>query len=196
MSPEEFHPFDGMKALTDLTLRECDGLTTAGFGELTRLRLVKLSMEYLNWDDAGFSLQALVGSNISDTLDETLVLVSDGAYSVAEDALMRPDDVQLARALASCHKLKSLRIDDPADDLLFGHNGLEGLRAMATGCPLLAEVTLFLTASAIHCLGTHFPKLEKCNIILARPRSTNPPEGYPSVEELRTLYPAVTWVYW
>jgi hypothetical protein len=79
------------------------------------------------------------------------------------------------------------------DKCVFGRNGLDGLQAMATGCPLLAEVEVFLTVPGIHCLGTHFPNLMQCNIINTCEDDEPTPEGFPSNEELQTLYPAVTW---
>lgn len=71
------------------------------------------------------------------------------------------DDVQVATALASGHKLETLLVDwGRGGGCVIGRNGLEGPQAMATGCPLLAEVELYLTVPAVYYLGTHFTNLK------------------------------------
>jgi hypothetical protein len=77
---------------------------------------------------------------------------------------------------------------------MFGRNGLDGLQAMATGCPLLADCTLCLTPACLHYLGTHFANLKKCSMFNGRQVGVTP-KGFPSIEELQTLYPAVKWEY-
>ncbi len=136
----------------------------------------------------GASLQSFVGANISQTLESfTLSVVRGNTTPV--------DDVQVARALASCHNLKTLHVNFGGDRCLFGGNGLDGLQALATGCPLLTEVYAYLTVPGLHYLGTHFTNLKNCWIYNRRVASAAIPEGFPSIEELQTLYPAVTWGY-
>ena len=77
----------------------------------------------------------------------------------------------------------------------FGHNGLSGLEAMAAGCPLLTDLSLQLTASGIHFVGTHFTGLKKCEVLNKREEGAATPAGFPSIEELQILYPAITWAY-
>jgi hypothetical protein len=78
---------------------------------------------------------------------------------------------------------------------VFGRNGLDGLQALATGCPLLASVELFVTVPGLHYLGTHFTNLKKCRVLNWRQARAPTPAGFPSIEELQTLYPAVEWEY-
>jgi hypothetical protein len=82
-----------------------------------------------------------------------------------------------------------------SDGCVFGHNGLDGLQAMATGCPLLADIQLYLTVPGLHYLGTHFSNLKKCHVKNRCVEGTATPQGFPSIEELQTLYPAVEWTY-
>ena len=107
------------------------------------------------------------------------------------------EDIRVAKALASCHNLKKLHLHWGEDSgCVFGHNGLEGLRAMAAGCPLLTEAALCLTARGVHYLGTHCANLKNCEVENSTYREELcSPEGYPSIEELQTLYPAVHWAY-
>ena len=110
------------------------------------------------------------------------------------------DDVQVATALASCHNLKKLVLYFAREGCVFGRNGMDGLQAMATGCPLLADVSLSLTVDGIHCLGKHLPNLKKCRVYSrfvrnSRVVETRTPNGFPSIGELLTLYPAVKWEY-
>jgi hypothetical protein len=105
------------------------------------------------------------------------------------------DDVQVATALASCHNLKILNVYTEGNGGVFGRNGLDGLQAMATGCPLLAVVCLFVTVPGLRYLGTHFSNLKKCHMFNRCVAGAAAPEGFPSIEELQTLYPAVEWTY-
>ena len=73
---------------------------------------------------------------------------------------------------------------------MFGRNGLDGLQAMAAGCPLLADVALELTISGIHFLGTHFTSGKKCWIF----KFSYITKERPSPTELQTLYPAIKWI--
>jgi hypothetical protein len=152
------------------------------------LSLVELSISGFTDEWTGSVLQSFVGSNISQSLEKFTVV-----------AIMDPeaDDVQIAMNLASCRKLSNLSFRWGYDGrgCVFGHSGLEGLQAMATGCPLLADVSMFLTLPALHYIGTHFSNLERCKILNECLPDTPTPEGFPSVEELETLYPAVEWSY-
>jgi hypothetical protein len=191
LSVSAFRSIARVESLTELTLDDCSGITDAAMATLATMKLVKLSIDDLerhDWTEA--SLQSFVGSNISQTLETFHLRAYDNTAPI--------NDVLVATALASCHNLKKLTVclgDDV--ESLFGHNGLDGLQAMARGCPLLANVTLYLTASGVHCLGAHCPNLKECLVFW---RDTGawwapPPKEFPSVEELRTLYPAVKWDY-
>jgi hypothetical protein len=181
----------GMESLQELTFEECEGLTDAGMAVLSTMRLASLSIDDFHgsgWADT--SLQSLAGSNISQTVES---LDLSGYLSTTP-----MDDVQIAIALASCHNLKTLSMKwgwgEGEDGCVFGRNGLDGLQAMAAGCPLLADITLYVTLSGLHYLGTHLTNLKKCGV-LYRPETERPPAGFPSIEELQTLYPAIEWGY-
>jgi hypothetical protein len=177
-----------LEALKELDLTECEGLTDAGLAALATMKLVGLSIFVFQSDDSQLSsLQSFVGSNISQTLETFDLSVED------DQALI--DDVQVATALASCHNLKKLAMLSFVDGYAFGRDGLDGLQAMAVGCPLLADVSLSLTAPGLHYLGAHFPNLRKCSVSIASEEGEPAPEGFPSIEELQTLYPAVKWAY-
>ena len=76
---------------------------------------------------------SFVESNISQTL-ETFSFIINGYTAIV-------DNVAVAAALASCGKLKSLRVNLLYGNCCFlGRNGLDGLRVLVNGCPLLAEV--------------------------------------------------------
>jgi hypothetical protein len=62
---------------------------------------------------------------------------------------------------------------------------------MAAGCPLIADVSLHLTLPGLHYLGTHFTNLKKCLVYNRRVAGAIAPDGFPSIEDLQTLYPAV-----
>jgi hypothetical protein len=175
-----------MEALKKLDLYECGGLTDAGMAVVATMKLESLAL----FGDArltGAWIQSFVGSNISQSLE---------TFGLKVYGNMTPiDDVQVATALASCHNLKSLAVYVGGDGCVFGRGGLDGLQAMATGCPLLADVSLFLTAPGLHYLGTHFTNLKKCLVYNRRVAGTAAPEGFPSIGELQTLYPAVEWGY-
>jgi hypothetical protein len=192
----------GMETVKELTLEDCVDLTDAGMAVLATMKLVTLCIyerhlddEYGDDDDDGDDdewivafLQSFVGSNISQTLETFRLSVGGNHTSV--------DDVQVATALASCHNLKTLSVCCGENDgCVFGCNGLDGLQAMAAGCPLLTEVQLYLTAPGLHCLGTHCTNLRKCFVFNGHMVETSAPEGFPSIEELQTLYPAVKWRY-
>jgi hypothetical protein len=175
----------GMESLQVLTLRDCRGWTDAGMTVLGTLTLTTLSVSGYDLAVTAF-LQSSLVSNISHTLESFALSVYGNAATI--------DDVQVANALASCHNLKKLSVFVERDGCVFGRNGLDGLQAMATGCPLLADVSIYLIIPGIHCLGTHFTNLKKCYVRNRRRVVTAPnSEEFPSIEELQTLYPAVTW---
>ncbi len=105
------------------------------------------------------------------------------------------DDVQVATALASCHNLKMLSVDLGGNACIFGRNGLDGLQALATGCPLLADIKVHVTVPGLHFLGTHFTNLKKCWVFNSRTSRERAPVAFPSEYKLLDLYPAVEWVY-
>jgi hypothetical protein len=177
----------GIESLKELVLCSCNGLDDAGTAVLATTRVESLHI-FGSSLFAESALQSFVGSNISQTL-ETFHLSVDG------DQPSLIDDVQVATALASCRNLKKLTVDWRNDGCVYGRNGLDGLQAMAAGCPLLADVCLYLTAHGLHYLGTHFTNLEKCTVLNRRVTGAPTPEGFPSIEELQTLYPAVKWEY-
>jgi Ran GTPase-activating protein (RanGAP) involved in mRNA processing and transport len=177
----------GMEVLKDLTVRECRVLTVASMALLTTMRLERLYI-YITNRSAAY-LQSFVGSNLSQTL-ETFNLLG-----VGNDGMLPIDDVKVATALASCQNLKKLRVNFRFDRCMFGRNGLDGLQAMATGCPLLADVSLALTAPGLHYIATHCSNLKHCVVLNRRVAGAPTPEGFPSIAELQTLYPAVTWKY-
>ena len=61
-------------------------------------------------------------------------------------------DDQVALAFASCHKLKRLRIHWGSRCEFGAFNGINGVKAMVAGCPLLEEVTLHMTVEGLCCL--------------------------------------------
>jgi hypothetical protein len=176
-----------MEALKELSLEWCAGVrgTAAGMAVFATMQLVRLYISELqrdDWTDA--SLQSFVGSSISQTL-ESFELSADGDATPI-------DDIQIATDLASCHNLKTLTVCLGENDCVFGRDGLDGLQAMATGCPLLADIGLYVTLPGLHYLATHFTNLKKCRVFNADPELE---DGFPSIEELQTLYPAVKWGY-
>jgi hypothetical protein len=176
----------GMEALKELTLYDCEGLTDAGMAVVATMKLERLTL-YVHAHLTEVWIQSFVGSNISQSL-ETFDLTAYGNTTAI-------DDVQVATALASCYNLKKLDAYFGGDECVFGRNGLDGLQAMATGCPLLADIKLYLTVPGLHCLGTHFTNLKKCHVYNRCAAGAVAPEGFPSIEELQTLYPAVKWTY-
>jgi hypothetical protein len=179
----------GMESLKGLEISYCNGLTDAGMAVLVKSRLSMLGIRGGSVTAAG--LQSFVGSNISHTL-ETFGLEDDHNGTLT-------DDVQVATALASCHNLKKLAISlgsTGSDECVFGRKGLDGLQAMATGCPLLTDLSLFATVPGLHFLGTHFTNLKRCKVNHTRYTDAPTPQGFPSTIELHTLYPAVTWWYY
>jgi hypothetical protein len=167
------------------------GLPEAGIAVLATMELVKLCiyLKYVRgYEWTGASLQSFVGSNISHTLES----FSLTAYDNTTTAI---DDVQVATALASCHNLTTLDVHLGDDGCVFGSNGFDGLQAMATGCPLLEDVSFLLTVPGLHYVGTHFTNLKKCFVYNTSVAGAPTPEGFPSIEELQTLYPAVKWEY-
>ena len=189
-----------METLEILTLTDCNGLQfvtgadLAALATIMKLKMLDISDES-HWTAGGVLsfVGSFVGSNISQTLENFSMKVHiDG------DGLARiVDDVQVATALASCRNLKSLHVSCGYDDgCVFGRNGLDGLQAMATGCPLLANFTLYLTVPAIHYLATRCANLTSCGVIKSHadaPRVV--PKGFPSTNELCALYPTTSWWY-
>jgi hypothetical protein len=172
----------GMETLKELTLNGGRGLTDTGVAVLATMRLKCLILLVTTgWTDP--PMLSFVGSNISHTLETFVVKLGGHGTPI--------DDAHIATVLASCHKLKTLRVFNVIGECVFGRSGLDGLQAMAMGCPLLTEAFLSLTVSGIHFLGTHFPNLKWCRV--SNNRAGGATEGFPSIEELQTLYPAVKW---
>jgi hypothetical protein len=141
---------------------------------------------YVSHQSEAISLQSFVGSNISQSL-ELLCVMAHNSEAI--------DDIQVATALASCHNLNSLFLEwGRGDGCQFGRNGLDGLLAMATGCPLLTEIHLPLTVPGLQCLGKHFPKLKKCHELSRRggPFQLSVPDSGVQAE-FRALYPSIAW---
>jgi hypothetical protein len=178
LSARSLRSIAGMEAVRDLYLDGQDDLTDAGMTALATMRLVSLRV-LLNGE---LSLDAFVESNISQTLESFDLSVHQSGTPV--------DDVQVALGIASCRSLKKLTVRYGIDDCVFGRNGLDGLQAMAAGCPLLADVYLYLTVPGLHCLGAHFANLKKCRVLS---KSSDERKTYPPIETLQTLYPAVEW---
>jgi hypothetical protein len=175
----------GLETLEQISLEQCDGLTDTGVAVLATMKLSELSVfDSRNNAWTAASLQSFVGSNISRTL---------ASFHLSSGRTIPMDDVQVATALASCHHLTNLDLWTGGDRCVFGRNGLEGLQAMATGCPLLASVSIYLTPPGIHYLGTHFPNLRSCTALRNVVTGARFPQGFPPIKELQTLYPAVEW---
>ena len=174
----------GVASLKDLFFYQCTGFPAEHVTHLASMRLTHLNIDHVEENEwTGSCLESFVGSNISQTL-EVFELDMNGIYV---------DDMHIALVLATCPNLRQLSVG-----AMFGDTGVEGLQAMAVGCPLLTEVSLHLTPHAVQCLGTAFANLKKCSI---RNRSFNG-VGSPVVEgalvtlaEVQTLYPAVEWGY-
>ena len=174
-SLDAFDKIAGMESLRDLDLDHCHGLTDAGMAALAVLRLTNL----LKWEGRGnlteVALQSFVGANISHTLE-------DFYLNIDSDRLI--DDELVATALASCHNLKELQVQWGEDKCTFGRNGLDGLQAMAAGCPLLYTVALYATVPALHCIAAHCSNLKTCTTSLSSDDLR---------DDLRTSYPAIEW---
>jgi hypothetical protein len=183
LSASTIRSIAGVESLKKLNLNMCDGLTDIAV--LATMRLERLAL-YSITDFQSASLQSFVGSNISHTLVEFAISFDDYTTSISN----------VSAALASCHRLQML--DVKCWEYVFGRNGMDGLQSMATGCPLLADVSLYLTVDGLHYLGTHFTNLKKCDVMYYR-RGTwaraRTPAGFPSINTLQTLYPAVKWEY-
>ena len=177
-----------MSALKQLTIR--GGLVRDGFAVLGTMKITHLSVTADKNDETWTEdvLQSLfVGSSLCQTIESFTI---EDCYSTEPI-----DDIQVALALATCPHLQSLSINFARTTCLFGQHGLTGFQAMAAGCPLLSEVVLHTTVEGIPCLGTQFPKLKSCAIIDHYRPNGAAPEGFPSIVELQTLYPAVQWEY-
>ena len=193
LSASNLRDITAMESLKELTFSGCGGLTVSGTAALATMRLLEISIYGPN-DDGGLPaatllsvVESFVGSNISETLESLCVEIYSNTIPI--------DDVQVANALAFCHQLKSLAVPCGGNTgCVFGANGL---RVIATGCPLLADINLDLTASGVHYVGTHFGNLKKCQVKTHSNHEQGVsavPAGSPPVEELQTLYPAVEWV--
>ena len=181
LKPSTFRQIAGIETLKELALCYSDGLTDAGMALVTSMMLENLSILGPQLTE----LQSFAGTAISHSL-EYLYL----AIGLCDD-LPRLYDVQLATGLASCHKLKTLCVHSGWDGCVFG---LTCLQAIASGCPLLAEVELHLTVSGLHCIGTHFTQLKTCKAYRDPDEDSEvAAEAFPSIEELQTLYPAIKW---
>jgi hypothetical protein len=186
LSASALRSIAGMESLKELDFLECQGLTDTGLALLATMKLESLFICRCA-QLTGAWIQSFVGSNISQTL-ETFDLTF---YSNRTPV----DDVQVATALASCRNLTTLVVCNGEEGCVFGCNGLDGLQSMAAGCPLLADVSLSLTVPGLHYLGTHCTNLKNCAVFNSPVVAATAPEGFPSIEELKTLYPAVKWEF-
>jgi hypothetical protein len=178
-----------MEHVRELTLFLCNGLDEGNMAAISTMSLVELTITGFTSEWSGSILQSFVGSNLSQSLETFAVIASRG---------LEVDDVQVAMALASCRKLSNLSIKWGYDEggCVFGSSSLEGLEAIAAGCPLLAVVCMRLTLPALHYIGTHFSNLDRCEVQNSCLPDTPTPAGFPPLEELETLYPAVDWSYY
>ena len=182
VSPSIVRSIAHMEAINDLAFNECKGLTDVEMAMIVTMRLKELC--FFNCKNLiDVSRQSFVGSNISRTLESFALINSNFTTSSV-------DDIQLAISLASCHNLKKIFVRS-SNPWVFGSSGLEGLEALAAGCPLLAEVYLDLTDSGIHYLAAHCANLKTCMVFNRRADSISPVSV--SFDDLRTLYPAVEW---
>jgi hypothetical protein len=185
LSDSSLRDIAGMEALKDMSMFYCSGVMDAGMAVLATTRLTILSVHSHSLTAA--CLQSFVGSNISHTLE---------SFELAIYKHMTPiDDVHVATALASCRNLKKLIMHMGHDACVFGRNGLDGLQAMATGCPSLTDLKVCLTATGLSYLGTHCANLKTCFAFNRCELGAPTSEGFPSIAELQTLYPAVEWRY-
>ena len=158
LSGSSMYCLAGVDSLEVLVIELCDGLTNAGIAELAKLRLVVLQLAPIN--DSGkvteAALVSFAGASISHTLETLVFSVGRHRSSI--------DDVAVAIALATCHRLKQLHIPHIVGEnsCFFGRNGMDGLQAMAVGCPLLADIELAVTIRGIHHIAGHFRNLKKC----------------------------------
>jgi hypothetical protein len=176
----------GIGSLKELTFGTCGGLTGASIAVLATMPLESLSFYSLKKFDTA-SLESFIGSRISQTLEVFSV------FNVDQRTLI--DDVQVAKALSCCRNLKTLFFKMGVRRCVFGRNGLDGLRAMATGCPLLAEVAISLTVSALYYVATHFTHLTKCRVFNGHAARLSTLYDFPPLEELQTRYPSIKWEY-
>ena len=167
-----------IETLKSLHLDSCDVLADVAVLATMKLERLVIDTSWLEDSDTDTEvaalLSALIGSNISQTLE---------TFEFSTGAI---DDIHVAASLASCRKLKRLSANISG---VFGTNGLGGLQAMAMGCPLLSDISLALTVSGIHYIGKHevgFANVKKCHVFRRG-------EEFPSIKELQTLYPAITW---
>jgi hypothetical protein len=171
-----------IESLKELKLYNCGGLSDADLAVLATMSLVDLTLrdpESSTWRSS--SLQCFVGSNLSQTLE---------FFHLQVWRILPPiDDVEVDTALASCHNLKKLTVNWGNDiwGCVFGRDDLDGLQAMAAGCPLLTEVNFRLSPDGMYYIAEHFVNLKKCNSHL-------PAELHYAVSsDLKTLYPAIEW---
>ena len=185
LTPSILRNIATMGALTRLQIS--GGVTAEGFAILGTMRLTDLSLRARadddDWTEASVR-SLLVDSNLSRTLE---------ALELNDGFTMQPiSDHQVALALACCPNLKTLDVDFQEETCVFGRSGLAGLQAIAAGCPSLALFSLQVTVDGIHSLGTQFPQLKKCWVKNRfSEEGAASPEGFPSPEELKTLYPTV-----
>ena len=185
LSASTLRSISEMETLKELSLQNCDGLTDAGVARLAVMNLTKLvckNEHTFHW--TAECLSTFVGSNLSQTL--VSFELSDNGTTVSID------DAQVAYALASCHQLKTMKAISFGAGCVFGRSGLDGLQAMAIGCPLLADVALELTASGVHYIGAHFTSVKKCWIFKVFNMTVDRPS---TPTELQTLYPAIKWEF-
>jgi hypothetical protein len=168
-----------MESLTELNWCDCGILTDADLTVLATMRLETLSINDCkrgDWTEA--SVQVFVGSTISQTLELFRLQIWRNATPI--------DDVRVITAFAGCHNLKKLALDWCGVQCVFGRSGLDGLQAMGTGCPLLAEVDFRLTVDGMYYIASHFTNLKTC-------MSSYTGLGVTLLSDLRTLYPAIEW---
>jgi hypothetical protein len=177
--------------LTDLTHRDTDtgGVTDVGIAELAKMRLVDLSITMSSeWSGVSeAALQSFVGANISQTLES----ISIQGHLMDPDRMI--DDVRVATALASCPRLSYVSVDWLVDKCVFGRHSLEGLQAMAAGCPLLSNLSLNVTPRGMKYLGTHCSNLRLC---FSTYKFDEGKEGKSVDEELQELKKSFPKVYW
>ena len=144
--------------------------------QLTSLSIVE------NWTQGLW--HSLIGSNLSRTLE---------AICISNDYYPEPDrDVQglVARALAACCNLKSIHMHTARWSLR-----LNAAVVVAAGCPLLADVTIYLTVQAFRHIRNHRLCLKKCSVLNPSAEGRRAPAKFLSLEGLRSNHPSVHWEY-
>jgi hypothetical protein len=176
----------GLESLKELTLESCYDLVGGDLAPFAAAKLTKLCLEaYFVGGHFDFVLfnsttgdSPLSAANITRTLEHfRLEVVTDGEV----------DTGRVGASLATCPRLKTLHVEwgDNGDNCMLG---VEALQVIVTGCPLLADVALSLTASECAWLAAHCPHLKKCRSLSGFGADASAKQG-----ELQTLYPHVEW---